>query len=89
MINITSSMSQLEMLKEAHAVTAIPAMIISYLFFIILFLLSGLFLIDGKKSDYGKFVVIWLVGSLLSGLVIFILCYNPTFVQSIVSGVTN
>lgn len=82
MINITQGMSQSEILNIAHQQTAIPGMIILFVAFIILFLISGLFLIDYRRSDASKFILIWFVGTILSLAVLIVLCFNPDLIQS-------
>lgn len=78
-------MSQSEILKAAHQTVGIPGMIVCYVSFVILFLISGLALIDYKNSDAGKFIIIWAVGSLLSLVALVLFCSFPDSIQSIVN----
>lgn len=89
MINITSTMSQAEILKVAHSEVAIPSMIVLFIFFSILFLVSGLCLIDYKRSDPSKFILIWFVGTIVSLIALVIFCMNPGLALNITNFFTG
>lgn len=80
-MNITCSMSEREILINAHQLTAIPSLIIFYVLSMILFLGMGIFLIDREKSNYRKFLLIWIVSVILIGILVLFLIFSPNSVQ--------
>lgn len=83
MINITNTMSSIQILEAAHQYTAVPSLIILFISFSILFLLSGLILIDHTKSGYGKFFLIWACGNIFGLIILLFLIYSPNVTQII------
>ena len=85
MIDITPSLSQEQILSLAHKATAIPSLVIFYILFSLVFLGTGLLLIDSKKSGYGKFLLIWGVSVFAGGLIVLWLSLSPSTVQWIMN----
>lgn len=81
MINISCSMPPEEILSLAHRQVAIPSLIIMYIFSVFMFLIVGLFLIDRRKSGYGKFMIIWLTSFIFITAFFVFLWLSPNSIQ--------
>lgn len=91
MLNITSSLTPEQILLEAHKAVAIPSLIYAWIGFLLILLLVGLLTINGRKGTrpYQKFLIIWTITAVLSGILIFFLAYSPLHIQSIKEFVLN
>lgn len=83
MLNITPNMTSSEVLIVSHNYSTVPSLIIFFVSYSLLFLISGLLLIDNKRSGYSKFMWIWLLGTAFGAIVLFTLIYNPILTQNI------
>jgi len=72
-------------LLQIHNYSAVPALVFLWVSSLIIFVISGLVLLDKEKSNMMKFFGIWLVYAVLTGLVLIWLCYSPNSVQVIKS----
>ena len=80
MINITSTMTQEQILELAHKATAMPSLILLWIIFILSYLLVGL-MFKTKNLNWGRFFWMWTITSIITlGGVIF-LVYSPNIVQ--------
>jgi uncharacterized membrane protein len=85
MINITSQMTQAEILNSVHNAYVIPTLIMLFSFIYIVFLLVGLIMIDSKKSGYGKFMLIWIISLLFGVVALIFFCTSPETTLSIIN----
>ena len=67
-----------EFISNAHSETAIPALIIIYVLFNLINLLVGLFLVERSRS---RFMLIWFLTLLFSGVILFGLIMLPSLTQ--------
>lgn len=69
-------------LLQAHSATAIPAIIILYITSLIISLVVGLSIVKHSRE---KYMMIWVISAVFTGLVVLILTMMPNTTQSIVS----
>jgi uncharacterized membrane protein len=74
-----------QLILESHNASAVPALIYLYIFTVLIFLLVGLFSIDGSKGNkpYSKFLFIWFISSVVIGAVTLYFCLSPYMLNSI------
>ncbi|MEK6880674.1 MAG: hypothetical protein AABY22_13740 [Nanoarchaeota archaeon] len=89
-LNITSDMTPEQILIEAHKSVAIPTLLIGWIATIILFLIIGLFSIDGSRGSnpYRRFMIIWTISIFISGLIVLFLASSPFAIQKISGWIT-
>lgn len=83
--NITDTLQDLtpeQFIVEAHKLTAIPSLIILYIFTIFLFLIIGLIMAPNSRP---KFWQIWFISVILSLVILLILIFLPNVMQRIIS----
>jgi len=80
-INITQiqSYSPEQIVSWAHSLTAVPSLIILFISIMLIFLLVGLIAVKNR----GKYLTIWVVSFIASGIVLATLIYLPNTVQDI------
>ena len=69
-------------LLSVHNYTAVPSIIFLWSFSLIIFLLSGLAIMDKQKSNMMKFFGMWIIFAIFTGIVVLWLCYSPNSVQA-------
>jgi hypothetical protein len=68
-------------LLQAHQTTAIPAILILYIFSLIITLIVGLSIVKHSRE---KYMLIWVISAVFMGLVVLMLCLMPSFTQSMI-----
>ena len=66
-----------EVVKQVHKALNVPSLITLYIATGLLILFTWLILIDSQKSGYIKFMLIWFIGMVVSGVVLIIFIYSP------------
>ena len=74
-----------DILVNSHNITAVPAIILSWVSFVLLFLFIGLLTIDssGGRHPYKKFMIIWVISVIVTGLVSTYLIMSPNTINSL------
>jgi hypothetical protein len=81
-VNITSTMSNPQMIAECHKVTAVTPLIILFFSFIFFFLLFGLIYVKKDRLKLLK-ILVWVV--LFCGLILTVLLLLPNVTQLVVN----
>ena len=91
MVNVSAIANQtIETAADVmHEATAIPSLLIGYIGFSLIVLVTGLLMIDGRRSGYGKFMLIWIISSILAGLVVLWIAMSPETINLIATTVTS
>ena len=90
-INITSDMTQAQILEIVNKQVATPAVTYTWIAVVLLFLIVGILSIDSSrgKHPYRRFMIIWLIATILSGLVAFFIINSPNTIQDIADFIRN
>ena len=72
-----------EMLQQAYTQQTLPALIMFFIPLIFIFLIVGLIVLRKAKSK-GKFVVIWIISTVLGGIILGAMALLPNIIQSII-----
>lgn len=90
-LNISCSMTPDQILLEGHKAIAIPSLIYAWIGFLLILLVVGLLIINGRRGNhpYRKFILIWSITATLSGFLILFLSMSPVHVQSVKNFILN
>jgi len=70
-------------LSIIHTYTAVPSVLILWIFSLFAFIGVGMFVLDKEKSNMMKFFGMWFAYAILTGVVVLWICYSPNSVQVI------
>jgi hypothetical protein len=78
MFNCTALTTE-QVILESHNASAVPSLIYLYISSVLIFLVVGLFSIDGSKGNkpYSKFLLIWFISSIVIGAITLFFCLSP------------
>ena len=87
MFNVTDvvGLSSGQLIEMSHKYSAIPSIWISLLSSWVVFLVVGLLTIDSRKgkNPYGKFLLIWVLSVVISGVVGIFLTISPHLISNL------
>ena len=75
--------SATETLLQVHNYAAVPALIFLWTASLIVFVVTGLVILNKEKSNMMKFFGMWLTYAIVTGILLIWLCYSPNSVQVI------
>ena len=75
-----------DMLVAAHQQVAIPQLISLWMITILIFLVVGLFSIKNSKQ---KFMLIWGIAGIVSGLILVAFIFEPLTILNFISSITK
>lgn len=76
MMNITSVMSQEEIIRVVSGAVTTPSLIILWLSFFILLPIVA-WLLKNKNTNWGRFFLMWVISAVLTGSLLIFLIYSP------------
>jgi len=79
-MNLTLEVSKEEFIRQAHSLTAVPAIIIVSFFILIIFLIVGLTI--ARKSP-GRFMKIFSISFVFILVIVIIFIFSPNIIQKI------
>jgi cytochrome bd-type quinol oxidase subunit 2 len=74
------------MLQQAYTQQTVPALIIFFIPLIFIFLIVGLIVLRKAKSR-GKFIIIWIISSIIGGIILGAMALLPNTIQTIIKSI--
>ena len=87
-LNNVCSITSEEILVNAHNLTAVPSLIIGFILFSFILLLTGLIILNTKQGRI-KFMIIWGMTNTLSSIIFIFLILSPNLIQTITNTILN
>ena len=75
-----------QMLQQAYTQQTVPALIIFFIPLIFIFLIVGLIVLRKAKSR-GKFIIIWIISSIIGGIILGAMALLPNTIQTIIKSI--
>lgn len=80
-ISMVNEITQSQFINLANNIVAIPSLILALISICIVFLIVGFVMV--KKQGRGKFLTIWLISTIVSGIIVFFIIINPNVIQNL------